>query len=161
MKNIHQNGDLYRKIYDGERITSKEALELFTWDIIDLGMAGDMRRKLIFPKEEVGFIVDRIINFTNICEAACAFCAFHARANLIQSYELTYDDIFRKIEELIAAGGTQVMLQGGLHPKYGIDRYVDMVKAVKRRYPQIYLHSFSPAEIVHISQKSSLPIDDV
>lgn len=161
MKNIHQNSDLYRKIYDGERITSKEALELFSWDIIDLGMAGDMRRKLIFPKEEVGFIIDRIINFTNICEAACAFCAFHARANLIQSYELTHDDIFKKIEELIASGGTQVMLQGGLHPEYGLNKYIDMVKAVKKRFPQIYLHSFSPAEIIHMSQKSSLSVDAV
>ncbi len=161
MKNINQGSDLYRKIYGGERITPKEALELFSWDIIDLGMAGDMRRRSIFPKEEVGFIVDRIINFTNICEAACAFCAFHARANLIESYELTHDDICRKIEELIAAGGTQVMLQGGLHPEYGLNRYLDMVRVVKRRFPQIYLHSFSPAEIVHVSQKSSLPIDAV
>ena len=62
--------------------------------------------------------MDRIVNFTNICEAACAFCAFHARANLIQPYELTLDDILQKVEELIAAGGTQVMLQGGLHPDY-------------------------------------------
>ena len=161
MKNIQQGSDLYHKIYYGERITSKEALELFTWNIIDLGMAGDMRRRSIFPGEEVGFIVDRIINFTNICEATCAFCAFHARANLIQPYELTHDDIFRKIEELIAVGGTQVMLQGGLHPEYGLNRYVEMVKAVKRRFPQIYLHSFSPAEIVHMSQKDSLSIDAV
>ena len=161
MKNIHQSSDLYRKIYGGERITPKEALELFSWEIIDLGMAADMRRKLIFPKEEVGFIIDRIINFTNICEAACAFCAFHARANLIESYELNDDDIYRKIEELIAAGGTQVMLQGGLHPEYGIEKYVAIVKAVKKRFPEIYLHSFSPAEIVHMSRKSSLSLDEV
>jgi cyclic dehypoxanthinyl futalosine synthase len=120
-----------------------------------------MRRRRAYPKEEVGFIVDRIVNFTNICEAACAFCAFHARANLIQPYELTRDDILRKVEELVAAGGTQVMLQGGLHPDYTLDRYIDMVETVKNRFPEIYLHSFSPAEIVHISRKSSRSIDDV
>lgn len=161
MKNKIQNSELYLKIYSGERITPEEALELFSWDLIDLGMAGDMRRRTVFPGKEVGFIIDRIINFTNICEAACAFCAFHARANLIQPYELTMDEICDKIEELVSAGGTQVMLQGGLHPDYGIDRYVEMVKSVKKRFPDIYLHSFSPAEIMHLSQKSTLPVDDV
>ena len=161
MKDKIQNSELYLKIYSGERITPEEALELFSWDLIDLGMAGDMRRRTVFPGKEVGFIIDRIINFTNICQAACAFCAFHARANLIQPYELTMDEICEKVEELVSAGGTQVMLQGGLHPDYGIDRYVEMVKSVKKRFPDIYLHSFSPAEIVHLSQKSSLPVDDV
>lgn len=161
MKNVNGNSELYHKVYNGERISPEEALKLFSWDIITLGKAGDIRRKSVFPKEEVGFIIDRIINFTNICEAACAFCAFHARTNLIESYELTLDDIYQKVEELLELGGTQVMLQGGLHPDYTLDRYVDMVKSVKKRFPEIYLHSFSPAEIIHISRKSSMPIDDV
>jgi cyclic dehypoxanthinyl futalosine synthase len=127
MKPANQNSNLYHKIYQGDRITSEDALELFCWDIIDLGNAGDMRRKTAFPKETVGFIIDRIINFTNICEAACAFCAFHARANLIEPYELTMEDIFPKIEELLDAGGTQVMLQGGLHPDYTLKTYIGMV----------------------------------
>ena len=160
MKTVKRNSKLYHKIYQGDRITSSEALELFSWDIIDLGKAGDMRRKMASPKETVGFIIDRIINFTNICEAACAFCAFHARANLIEPYELTLEDIFSKIEELLDAGGTQVMLQGGLHPDYTLNTYVDMVAAVKKRFPDIYLHSFSPSEIVHVSQKSVLSVDD-
>ncbi len=155
-----KNSKLRDKIYSGERITPQEALELFSWDIIDLGKAGDMRRKAVFPEEKVGFIIDRIINFTNVCEAGCAFCAFHARANLIEPYELSIEDIFKKIEELVAAGGTQVMLQGGLHPDYTIDRYVDMVKSVKERFPEIYLHSFSPSETVYISRKNSMSIND-
>ena len=155
------NNELFHKIYQGDRIPPEEALDLFSWDIIDLGKAGDMRRKLVYPKDQVGFIIDRIVNFTNICEATCAFCAFHARANLIPSYELTMDDIIRKVEELIAAGGTQVMLQGGLHPDYRLSKYIDMVETVKKRFPKIYLHSFSPAEIVHISRKNALSIDDV
>jgi cyclic dehypoxanthinyl futalosine synthase len=161
MEDVNRNSTLYHKICEGARITPEEALELFSWDIIQLGNAGDMRRKLAFPMETVGFIIDRIINFTNICEAACAFCAFHARANLIEPYEVTLDDIYLKIEELVAAGGTQVMLQGGLHPDYTLNTYIDMVTSVKKRFPDIYLHSFSPSEIVHISRKSSLVIHDV
>ncbi len=161
MKHVSKNNNLYHKIYDGGRITPEEALKLFSWDIIELGSAGDMRRKLAFPRETVGFIIDRIINFTNICEASCSFCAFHARANLIEPYELTLDDIYEKIEELVTAGGTQVMLQGGLHPDYTLNRYIDMITSVKNRFPNIYLHSFSPSEIVHISRKSSVPIHDV
>ena len=136
-------------------------MDLFSWDLIELGKAGDMRRRLAYPKDQVGFIIDRIVNFTNICEAACKFCAFHARANLIQPYELTMDDILLKVEELIASGGTQVMLQGGLHPDYTLDKYIDMVKTVKNRFPKIYLHSFSPSEIVHMSRKSALSINEV
>ena len=152
---------LKTKIYAGNRITPEEALELFSWDIIDLGKAADARRKMAFPGETVGFMIDRIINFTNICEAACAFCAFHAQANLIQPYELTIGDILEKVEELIALGGTQVMLQGGLHPDYTLETYEDMIARIKDHFPAIYLHSLSPAEIVHISQKSSLPINQV
>jgi cyclic dehypoxanthinyl futalosine synthase len=150
---------LKKKIYDGKRISPEEALSLFSWELIELGEAGDFRRRLAYPKEEVGFIIDRIINFTNICEAACSFCAYHARANLIKPFELSKNEIFAKIEELIALNGTQVMLQGGLHPDYTLDTYVRMVKNVKKSFPQIYLHSFSPSEIVHMAKKSSVSID--
>lgn len=152
---------LKKKIYGGKRISPEEAISLFSWDLIDLGEAGDMRRKLVFPKEEVGFIIDRIVNFTNICEAACNFCAYHARANLIKPFELSKNEIYAKIEELVALNGTQVMLQGGLHPDYTLDTYVRMVKNVKKRFPQIYLHSFSPSEIAHMAKKSSVSIDKV
>jgi cyclic dehypoxanthinyl futalosine synthase len=149
------------KIYSGKRIAPEEALALFSWDLIELGKAADTRRRLVFPKEDVGFIIDRIINYTNVCEAACRFCAFHARANRSQPYELTLETILQKVEELVAAGGTQVMLQGGLHPQYTLENYVALVRAVKDRFPRIYLHSFSPSEIVHMSRKSRIPIRDV
>lgn len=159
MKQISEK-KLREKIYSGKRISPKEALSLFAWDLIELGEASNMRRALIFPKEEVGFILDRIINFTNICEAACNFCAYHARANLIKPFELTQKEIFAKIEELVSAGGTQVMLQGGLHPDYTLDTYVNMVRKVKKRFPRIYLHSFSPCEIAHMAEKSLVSIDE-
>ncbi len=149
------------KIYNSERIDEKEALDLFSWDILELGKAADMRRKAIKPTQEVGFIIDRIINFTNICDACCSFCAFHARANHIEPYEMTLEEIFKKIEDLVNAGGTQVMLQGGLHPDYELKYYTDMITSVKKRFPGIWLHSFSPSEVVHIAKKESISIDEI
>lgn len=153
--------DLQGKIYSGNRISSGEAVQLFSWDILELGMAADYRTRLASPSDKVGFIIDRIINFSNVCEASCAFCAFHARAGQIEPYELYLDDILCKVEELTAAGGTQVMLQGGLHPHHTLDFYTDMVAAVKKRFPDIYLHSFSPAELVHMARRGGLSIDNV
>jgi cyclic dehypoxanthinyl futalosine synthase len=153
--------NLKKKIYSGGRISPEEAVSLFSWDLIELGEAGNIRRKLAFPKEEVGFIIDRIINFTNICEAACNFCAYHARANLIKPFELSEREIFAKIKVLAESNGTQVMLQGGLHPDYTLDTYIRMVKNIKKRFPEIYIHSFSPAEIAHMAKKSSVPMDEV
>jgi cyclic dehypoxanthinyl futalosine synthase len=152
---------LRTNIYNGERISADEALRLFEWDIIELAQAADHRRKLAYPKENVGFIIDRIINYSNICEAKCAFCAYHAHAGRVDPYELTMDEICRKIEALIQGRGTQVMLQGGLHPKYTLDTYLTMVKTIRERFPEIYLHSFSPAELTHIAHKSNLSLDDV
>jgi cyclic dehypoxanthinyl futalosine synthase len=148
-------------IYNGERIGEEQALALFSWDLIELAKAADMRRKAIFPTEEVGFIVDRIINFTNVCEASCSFCAYHARAGQIEAYELDLEDICEKVRELVEMGGSQIMLQGGLHPDYTLDRYVDMVRTVKERFPDVFVHSFSPAELVHISRNCALSLQEV
>lgn len=151
---------LRKKIFSGARISPAEAESLFSWDIIELGEAADMRRRLIHPANTVGFILDRIINFTNICEAACDFCAFHAKAAL-KPYELSMPEILSKIEELQARGGTQVMLQGGLHPGHTLGTYTGMVREIKKRFPAICLHSFSPSELAHVSAKSAVPLDRV
>ncbi len=148
------------KIYDGERINADEALELFSWDLAELGRAADARRKLIHHEEKVGFIIDRIVNFTNICEAKCSFCAYHAKAGRIDPYELSAENILQKVDELVKAGGTQVMLQGGMHPDHNIETFVHMVRLVKDNYPDIYLHSFSPSELVHIARKSGITLDE-
>ena len=161
MNETSQEKSLKEKIYQGLRILPEEAVSLFAWNVHDLALAADMRRKAVFPKEEVGFILDRIINFTNICEAKCAFCAFHSDAHRVKPYELGLDEILERIEWLVNAGGTQVMLQGGLHPHYTLDFYVRLVSGIKKKFPQIYLHSFSPAELVHASRKSSVPLDEV
>lgn len=154
------NEKLENKIYNGERIGANEAKGLFSWNLTDLALAADHRRKLIDPEERVGFIVDRIINYTNLCEAECDFCAFHARGNVIEEYELTIDEILSKTEELAAIGGSQIMLQGGLHPEHKIQYYEGILKEVKSRYPGIAIHSFSPAELVHISNKSGITLNE-
>lgn len=156
-----KKSELKNKIYSGDRITREDALALFTWDLTELGLAADFRRKKIYPAEKVGFIVDRIINFTNKCTAECRFCAFHARGNQIPEYEMGIDTILEKARALKTAGGTQIMLQGGLHPEYTLESYVDMVKAVKAACPGISIHSFSPAELLHISRNSELPLERV
>lgn len=149
------------QILQGKRIGPQEALALFSGDLIEVGRLADLRRRLTCPGEEVGFIVDRIINFTNVCEAACSFCAFHARGEQLRAYTLSNAEIIEKVEELSAAGGTQVMLQGGLDPSYTLERYEELVKQVKDRFPDIWLHSFSPAELVYIARKSCLSMQEV
>ncbi|NJL58653.1 MAG: CofH family radical SAM protein [Desulfobacteraceae bacterium] len=151
---------LGKDIYDGKRISSDQAVTLFGWDMIELGMAADYRRKLIHPDDTVGFIIDRIINYSNVCEAKCAFCAYHAHAGRIEPYQLSDDEICQKIDELVKVGGTQVMLQGGLHPDYAIQFYTEMLQTIRHRFPNIYLHSFSPSELVHIARKSRISLDD-
>jgi cyclic dehypoxanthinyl futalosine synthase len=152
--------DLKERIYAGERISHEEALDLFSWPIIDLGMVADYRARLKLPGNSVGFIIDRIINFTNICEAACAFCAYHARSGQAEPYDLSLDEIMAKVDELVNIGGTQVMIQGGLNPRHTLDTYVGMVAAIKKRHPGICLHSFSPAELVYIARRSGVTLSE-
>jgi len=158
MKSIDE---IHHAITSRRRIDADDAVSLYHYDIATLGRLADLRREQIIPGNEVGFVIDRIINYSNRCVAMCNFCAFHARAGKIPPYDLTMDDILQKIDELVAIGGTQVMLQGGLHPEYTLQHYVDMVKTVKKHYPGIYLHSFSPSEVVHIARQSNCSIDEV
>jgi len=157
---INKN-DLIKKIKSGDRINVEEGTSLFDWDIVELGSLADIRRKLIYPEETAGFIIDRIINYTNICEAQCRFCAYHSKAGRIDPYELQIDEILKKVDELKSIGGLQVMLQGGLHPDATLEFYVSMIEAVKKKFPDIYLHSFSPSEIVHISQKNGMSYEEI
>lgn len=154
----HNKHDLKLKIESGERISPDEAVNLFSWDLVELGKLGDFRRKLAFPEEQTGFIIDRIINYSNICEAGCAFCAYHAKANRVPPYELSNDEIIEKVELLKDAGGSQVMLQGGLHPDYRLEKYVEMIRIVRKTFPEVFIHSFSPSELVHISGKEGIDL---
>jgi len=140
-------------------MTKKEAVKLFSLDIWTLGRYADDVRKRFHPHNIVTFIVDRNITFTNICIARCKFCAFFARGKN-EGFVLSLDEILKRIDGLVQIGGTQVMLQGGLNPELSLSWYCNLLEGIKKRF-NIWLHSFSPSEVVFISKKEGLSIKDV
>jgi cyclic dehypoxanthinyl futalosine synthase len=141
-------------------LSSEEALQLLgKGDILELGRAADEMRQRIHPGNIVTFIIDRNINYTNICTSECRFCAFYRKQGQPGSYLLPREVIEEKLKETIAAGGTQVMLQGGLHPALGLDYYTELLTFIKKNF-SITVHSFSPAEILHISRQAGITVRD-
>jgi len=127
--------------------------------LFELGRAADDLRRSIHTNGAVGYIVDRNINYTNICVCGCSFCAFYRDRSAPDAYVLPEDALSRKIEETLSLGGTQVLLQGGLHPEWGVDEAERLVRAVKRH--QVRLHGFSPPEIWHFADRSGMSVGDV
>jgi cyclic dehypoxanthinyl futalosine synthase len=125
--------------------------------LLELGRMADGARKSLHPGGVVTFVVDRNINYTNVCINRCRFCAFWRDVSDPEGYVLGREELHRKIEETLELGGTQILMQGGLHPGLGIDFYVDMLRDIKRRY-RINVHGFSPPEIFHIAGKSHLTV---
>ena len=141
-----------------KRIDKHKALGLLkSSDLLDLGENADNIRKSLHPDRTVTFIVDRNINYTNICINKCTFCAFYREAGHPEAYVLTEDEIFTKIDETLELGGTQILLQGGLHPDLGLDYYTELLKAIKDRF-SINVHGFSPPEITYLADKHDLTI---
>ena len=139
-------------------LTTAEALEMLTrGDVLELGQAAHAVRQEMHPGNTVTFVIDRNINYTNICTSQCRFCAFYRPEGHGDGYTLSEAVIFEKLQETIAAGGTQVMLQGGLNPELGLDYYVNLLQFIKKNF-DIVIHSFSPAEILHIAKKEGLTI---
>lgn len=126
-------------------------------DLLELGRAADALRRKIHPGDIVTFIIDRNINYTNVCTSGCRFCAFYRREGAADAYLLSTAAVLEKVRETVAAGGTQIMLQGGLHPGLGLKYYTDLLTAIKENYA-ITIHSFSPAEILHIAGKEGLTL---
>ena len=149
---------LYKKIEKGRRLTKEEGLGLFEGaDLLSLGRAADQVRKRLHPEGIVSFVIDRNINYTNVCVNQCKFCAFYRRQDDPEAYLLPVDEIFRKIEETLEVGGTQILIQGGLHPGLDITYYETLFRGIKAQYP-INIHGLSPAEIKHIAQSSGLSL---
>lgn len=149
------------KIEAGEGITRREALYLLTEaDLLVVGRLADGIRRRLHPENHVTFVVDRNVNYTNICESKCRFCAFYRDAAAPDAFLLTDEDIFSKIAELEDQGGTQLLMQGGLHPELGIDYFECLFRQIKRRFPHIWNHSLSPAEITHIAGISCLTVTE-
>ncbi len=127
----------------------------------DLGVAADMRRKALHPEGVVTYIVDRNINYTNVCTTSCRFCAFYRPVNHDEGYVLTREQLGQKIQETIDAGGIQILLQGGLNPALHLEWYEDLFRWMKATYPSIALHALSPEEIWHLVRLEDLSVEDV
>lgn len=145
----------------GKRLSLEEGVALLASpEIIPLGLVADAIRKQKHPENTVTFVIDRNINYTNVCTTRCRFCAFFRSEDAPDAYILTHEEIFRKIEETLAVGGTQILMQGGLHPKLGLPYYLDLLREIKKRY-NIHIHSFSPPEIWHMARESGLSLREV
>ncbi|HEY1367704.1 MAG TPA: cyclic dehypoxanthinyl futalosine synthase [Gaiellaceae bacterium] len=151
--------EILGKALDGGRISDEEAVTLLaSRDLVAVGRAADELRRRKTDPTRVTFIVDRNLNYTNICVTDCDFCAFYRRpGDTREGYLLPKPVIFKKIEETLAIGGTGVLMQGGHHPDLGIDYYEDLFSSIKARYP-IHLHALSPPEIQHIARRSKLTV---
>ena len=145
------------RIRDGGRVSAAEALELYHWAPLPLlGALADGVRARKHPDGIVTYIIDRNVNYTNVCVARCNFCAFYRPVGSAEGYVLGFDEVFRKIEETIALGGVQLLLQGGHNPDLPLEWYEDLFRAVKRRYPEFRLHALSPPEVIHLTRLSRL-----
>jgi len=148
-----------RKGADGERLDADEATLLDEKaPLLELGLAADLRRRALHPDGVVTYIVSRNVNYTNVCTTACAFCAFYRPRGHGEAYVLDRPTMAKKIEETIALGGIELLLQGGLHPDLAVEWYEDLFRWVKANYPSINLHALSPEEIWHIARTSQLSL---
>lgn len=146
----------------GERLTGEDCAALLaTNDIARLGVAADELRKRKHPANVVTYIIDRNINYTNVCNVVCTFCAFYRRPGAADTYVRSIEEISRKIDETLALGGTGVLMQGGLHPDFGIEWYEDLLRTLRAKYPTLQLHCFSPPEIHNIHLISRLSYEEI
>lgn len=149
------------KIAGEERIERAAALELLiNGDLLMLGKRADAIRRKLHPDNTVTFVVDRNVNYTNICESKCSFCAFYRSKDAADAYILDPEKIYEKIAELVEQGGTQLLMQGGLNPDLKIDFFEGLFREIKRRFPGVQNHSLSPAEVTCIAANSALTIDE-
>src|SRR6185312_2673812 len=150
------------KVRAGERVSAADALELYRHAPTPLlGQLADGVRARKHPERVVTYIIDRNVNYTNVCVARCNFCAFYRPVGSSEGYVLGFEEIFRKIDETIALGGGQLLLQGGHNPDLPLQWYEDLFRAVKQKYPTFKLHALSPPEVIHLSRLSRLPVPQV
>jgi cyclic dehypoxanthinyl futalosine synthase len=153
-------GEVLGRAAAGAEITAEEgALLLRDAALFPLGRAADAVRRRLHPDGVVTYIVDRNINYTNVCACGCLFCAFYRGKDAPDGYVLSEEELSAKILETVEAGGVRVLLQGGLHPDWGVEEAVELVRAVKRH--PILLHGFSPPEIWHFARRSGLTVGEV
>lgn len=144
------------------RLTPEQALALLRdGDLLTLGVAASMMRRRLVPDNDVTFIVDRNVNYTNVCVSGCRFCAFYCDPDAADAYVLTREELAEKVAETIELQGTAILLQGGMHPELRIDWYETMLRDIKTDHPSIHVHGFGPPEIVHIARISGISTTEV
>ena len=145
-----------------KRLTNEEALDLIqNASLLELGLLASKKKDEFHPDKITTFIVDRNINYTNVCWVDCKFCAFYRHGRDEDSYVLKFDEIDQKIDELLEIGGTQILFQGGVHPKLKIEYYEELVSHIHTKYPQITIHGFSAIEVRYIAKVSKISILEV
>ncbi len=151
-----------QKAIDGGRLSAAEGLALFACrDLPKLGRAADAVCRRLHPEPYRTFNIDRNINYTNVCAAVCDFCAFYRKSGDADAYVLSREVLYQKIEETIALGGDQVLMQGGMHPSLRLEWYEDLLRDLRARFPQVNLHAFSPPEIWHFHRLNKIPLREV
>jgi len=151
--------ELADRVRAGARVSAEEALALYRRaPTALLGQLADAVRARKHPHGIVTYIIDRNVNYTNVCVARCTFCAFYREVGSPDGYVLGFDELFRKIDETIAVGGVQLLLQGGHNPDLPLTWYEDLFRAIKERYPAFRLHALSPPEVIHLSRLSQLAV---
>jgi cyclic dehypoxanthinyl futalosine synthase len=160
--------ELLQRVWDGARVTPSEALRLYHLPLEELGSLADRRRQLAKANDFDGrgneiatYIVDRNINYTNVCNVYCKFCAFYRTEKDDDSYVITFDQIDQKIQETLDLGGTQILMQGGHHPKLSMQWYLDLLSHIKAKFPTINIHGFSPSEFIHFREVFNLPLEEI
>jgi cyclic dehypoxanthinyl futalosine synthase len=151
-----------RRIVDGERPTYEDGVALMrAGDLLALGRAADAVCRRLHPGPFRTYNIDRNINYSNVCAAVCDFCAFYRKVGAEDAYVLDFETIFRKIEETLALGGDQILMQGGLHPELPLEWYEDLLRGIKDRFPRLNVHGFSAPELFFFHKKFRLPLETV
>ncbi|OEU73504.1 MAG: dehypoxanthine futalosine cyclase [Desulfuromonadales bacterium C00003093] len=149
--------EIEQKLATKRPINREDALWLLTEaDLLQVGQLADAIRRQRHPHNRVTFVVDRNVNYSNVCESKCKFCAFYRNAEDDDAYLLNYETIFAKVQELVDHDGTQLLMQGGLHPTLRIEWFEELFRQLSERFPQVQIHSLSPAEVIHIAKLSGL-----
>jgi cyclic dehypoxanthinyl futalosine synthase len=160
--------ELCQKVWDGGRIDRAEALRLYHLPLEELGALADRRRQLLRAgahggrgNEIITYLVDRNVNYTNVCNVYCKFCAFWRTEKDADSYVITHEEMDRKIEETIALGGNQILMQGGHHPKLTKQWYLDLLAHIRDKFPGFNVHGFSPSEMIAFSEFFNEPVEQI
>lgn len=154
--------DVLDLVAAGDRLAFKDAVRLLEChELAAIGRAADAVTRKLHPEPWRTYNIDRNVNYTNICTAVCDFCAFYRGPKSPEGYVLDRDELLRKIEETVALGGDQILMQGGLHPTLPLEWYEELLQDIKRHFPQVNIHGFSPPEIHHFTKVSKRPLPEV